>query len=47
MVTMTSPQYPTSPINFNNVKTENVPKDNEATNLPLSRVPDAAQLIHS
>lgn len=47
IVTMPSPQYPISPINFNNVKPENVPKDKEATNLPLSRVPDVAQLIHS
>lgn len=47
IVTMPFPQYSTSPINFNNVKTENVPKDKEATNLPLSRVPDVAQLIHS
>lgn len=44
---MPTPQYSPTPINFTNVKTENVPKDKAAANLPLSHVPDVAQLIHS
>lgn len=39
--------YSTFPVNFNNVKAQNVLKDKEATNLPLSHVPDVALLIHS